>query len=121
MLELKTYASPGFLSYLLLTRYHQLQPSLPETHNPKFFVTLPDTHVKKYFRMITWIPLLEIVTVTHTHTTNTGSQTARNLLANEAIIIRHGIENASEAEFVTNLLFPVDGETAFSATEIISV
>jgi len=28
---------------------------------------------------------------------------------------------ASEAEFVTNLLFPVEGEAAFSAAEIVSV
>ena len=57
--------------------------------------------------MIIWIPLLEIVTVTHTRTTNTGSRTARNLLANETITIRHSIENASGVEFVSNLLFSI--------------
>lgn len=71
--------------------------------------------------MFTLLPPLEIVKATHAHTANPGSRTARNLLAKEAVTIIHGIEKASEAEFVANLLFPLDGETTFSAVEIISV
>ena len=71
--------------------------------------------------MFTLLPLSEIVKVAHAHTANPGSRTARNLLAKEAVTLIHGIEKASEAEFVTNLLFPVDGEKSLSAAEIISV
>ena len=67
------------------------------------------------------LPLSEIVKVTQAHTANPGSQTARNLLAKEAVTLIHGIEKASEAEFETNLLFPVDREKSHSAAEIISV
>ncbi|CUS13834.1 unnamed protein product [Tuber aestivum] len=57
----------------------------------------------------------------HTHTTNPRSRTARNLLAKEAVALVHSIGNASEVEFITDLLFPVDEEAAFPAADVISV
>ena len=71
--------------------------------------------------MFTLLPLPEIATVTQAHIANPGSRTVRCLLAKEAVTLVHGVQMASEAEFVTNLLFPVEGEAAFSAAEIVSV
>jgi len=71
--------------------------------------------------MFTLLPLPEIAMVTQAHTANPGSRTVRGLLAKEAVTLVHGVRKASEAEFVTKLVFPPDGETAFSAAKIISV
>ncbi|CUS15708.1 unnamed protein product [Tuber aestivum] len=87
----------------------------------QFFVTLPDTHVQKYLQMFTLLPLSEISTVMDSHATNPESRAARTLLAKEVVTLIHGVGKASEAEFVTKLLFPVGGEAAFSAADIISV
>jgi len=87
----------------------------------QFFVTLPDRHIQKYLQMFTLLPPSEIATAMHAHATNPESRTVRSLLAKEVVTLIHGIEKASEAEFVTKLLFPVGEEAAFSATEIISV
>ncbi|PWW80007.1 putative tyrosyl-tRNA synthetase mitochondrial precursor [Tuber magnatum] len=87
----------------------------------QFFATLPDMHIQKYLQMFTLLPLSEISAVMGSHATNPESRAAPSLLAKEVVTLIHGVGKASEAEFITKLLFPVGEEASFSAANIISV
>lgn len=91
----KSAGNAVFIDSKLTKPYHMYQ----------YFVNTPDSVVEQYLRLFTLIPLDEISRIATEHQINPEARTAQHRLAAEVTDLIHGEGSATDARFVSSIMF----------------